>query len=89
MRLLQRCYRIALDALYAFPNTSFAKVVITVAPSPRNELPCIIASVVGSLRARFVEGRSPWAMGLEMVAVAGLAALAALGIGSAAQAIGG
>lgn len=44
---------------------------------------------VGSLRARFVEGRSAWVMGLEMVAVAGLAAAAALAIGVGARALAG
>lgn len=40
--------------------------------------------VVGSLRSRFMAGRKAWRLGLEMVVIAGLAAAAALGIGSAA-----
>lgn len=40
---------------------------------------------VGALRARFVAGRRPWAMGLEMAAVAFVAGAAALGVGAAAR----
>ena len=40
--------------------------------------------VVGSLRARFVPGQRAWKLGLEMVAIAAVAALAALGVGVAA-----
>lgn len=40
--------------------------------------------VVGSLRGRFLQGKRAWVLGLEMVAIAALAAVAALGVGAAA-----
>ena len=45
----------------------------------------VVLFAVGALRARFVEGRSAWTMGAEMVAIAALAGAAALGIGALAR----
>lgn len=40
---------------------------------------------VGAARSRFVAGRNPWILGLEMVAIAAVAAAAALAVGRLAR----
>lgn len=47
-------------------------------------LTAVTLFAVGSARARFVPGKQPWRLGLEMVIVAAVAGGAALGIGALA-----
>lgn len=86
---IEKPWRHGLATFIAFAVVGLVPLVAFVLPGGQPLLVAggVTAAVlfgVGSMRARFVPGRSPWRCGFEMVAIAAVAALAALGVGVAA-----